>query len=1036
MSLSSFSVRRSVTTGMIFLSAVLLGAVAFTRLPVDMFPDIELPTVSVVTYYIGASAADVDEKLTDVLEDSLAVTPDLEEMHSISRENVSIITLQFAWGSNLDEAMADVRTRIDFARRELPDDAEDPLLLRVNLSMLPIVTLGVTSADGDVQDQGELIEELVINRLERLDGVASVTATNQRQRQVLVEVDRERLEDYGISLQQVAQMIEAENVTLPAGSLNIGRRRFTLRVPGELETIEELRDVIVHQHQGALVYLRDVATVREGLEESQAVSMIGGRPAIIMLVQRESGANTVDVATEVVELVDQLNRELPQGLEVVVLSDESRLITMMMDHLSGVVYWGGVLVIVIAFLFLRRLRTTLIVTLTIPTCLIAVFALLFVFGYTLNMVSMASLALAIGVVVDNSIVVVENVVRHIEDGKSRREGSIDGAAEVSSAVIAASLTNVAIFAPVLFVGGLLGVFFDLFAFIIMAAVAMSLLAALMLAPMLSSKILSERDARQKGWLYERLGAPMELLEGVYDRLIRRAIASRRTMASVIGLSVIAFAASMSTALLIGQDFMPAGEGGNLSVAATLPTGTTVSRTAEVAREMVEIIEAQVPEAELTWYRVGRSTRGLDMGSGAADNVALLGAKLPPLSERSRDNDEIEAELRPSLEALPGVVSLDVGGGGFSSLSGSSGGGRALTMEIFAGDDATARDVALVVRELVEGTPGTTDVASDLAEQTPELRVEVDRRRAARLGVPMGAVAAAVRFAVHGHGVTRFRGGDSDVDLVLRLRPEDRDSFDDLDSLTVPSLSGAQVRLDNISRITEEGSPVELRRRDGNRALRVMSNVGDRPMNEIRADLERGLAAARADGQIPRQVDIRFAGDIEEQRTMIQELSLALILAILLVYIVMAAQFESFLDPFVIMFSVPFGITGAFLALLITGVTLQLTSFLGMIIIVGIVVNNAIVLLDYINEMRRQGIPLHEAVALGGARRLRPVLMTSLTTIGGMFPLAIATGEGANIWQPLGIACCGGLLLSMFVTLVLIPTVYVATERWRTIHSAP
>ncbi len=669
---------------------------------------------------------------------------------------------------------------------------------------------------------------------------------------------------------------------------------------------------------------------------------------------------------------------------------------------------------------------------SIPTCLIAVFALLFIGDYTLNMVSMASMALAIGVVVDNSIVVIENIVRHIEAGEGRTEGAIAGADEVGSAVIASSLTNVAIFAPVIFVGGLIGVFFDLFAFIIMVAVAMSLLVALMLAPMLASKLIRERDARRRSRIYVALGRPMEYLERAYGSLIRQAISSRMAIGLVVAIAFLTFAGSMATALLVGQDFMPSAEGGNLSVRAQLPVGTTVEHTTEIARQIETIIQAQVPEAQSTWLRVGRNSRGLDLGSGAANNVALVGAKLPNLAERQRVNSEIEAALRPHLEAIPAIDSLDVGGGGFSSLSG-SGGGRPLMIEIFAPDDQSAQDAALAIRSLLERTRGPTDIASDLMDETPELQVRVDRDRAARLGVPMASITSSVRFAVHGHVVTRYRGGDNDLDLLLRLRPEDRDAIDDLASLTVPSMSGAQVRLDNIARIVEEGSPVEIRRRDGNRALRVMANISGRPMNEIREELEQGIATARSEGDITSSVDVRFAGDIEDQRTMIQDLSLALVLAILLVYIVMAAQFESFLDPFVIMFSVPFGVTGAFLALLVTGVTLQVTSFMGLIIIVGIVVNNAIVLIDYINEMRRQGSSLQEAVIHGGERRLRPVLMTSLTTIGGMLPLAIATGEGANIWKPMGIAVCGGLLLSMLVTLVLVPTVYVATERWRTLR---
>ena len=1029
MSLPSFSVRRRVTTGMIFLAIGILGLVAFLRLPVDMFPDVELPTVSVITYYFGASASDVEEKVTDVLEETLAVTPNLEEISSVSKENVSVVTLQFAWGADLDEAMNGVRTQIDFAARDLPEDATDPLLLRVNLSMLPIVTLGVTSERGDIHEQGELVENLVANRIERLEGVASVSSMNQRSRQVLVEVDRQRLEDYGLSMQQLAGVIRMENLTLPAGTMDVGRTTYTLRVPGEFDSIDELRSVIVSQHQGSVVYLRDVATVTEGLEESDSVAMIDGHSAILYLVQRESGANTVDVARKVVELCRQLEAEIPEHLNVIVLDDQSASTLQMMGHLTNVVYSGALIVVVVAFLFLRRFRTTLIVGLTIPTCLIAVFAMLWAGDHTMNMVSMASIALAIGVVVDNSIVVIENIVRHIESGKTRVRGAVDGANQVFSAVVAASLTNVAIFAPVIFVGGLMGVFFDLFAYVIITAVGLSLLVAILLAPMLASLLIREQDVRSSGRLSSLLGRPMDWLEATYGRLIEKVVSSRRGVVFTVVVSFLTFLLTGSSALLVGHDFLPSGEGGNLSIMARLPTGTSTEHTAGVARRIEAVIKRHVPEAHHSYFRVGRSKQGLDVGTGAASNVAMVGVTLPPLSGRDRTNPEIEDALRAPLERIPGLVSLDVGGGAFTSLSSGFGGGD-LVIEIFSPNDRSARQAAERSREIVEATPGTTDIASDLMDEIPELRITVDRVRAARVGVPMAMVASAVRTSMHGHAVTRYRGGDQDVEIYLHLRPEDRASIDAVRNVTVPSMSGSQIRLGNIARVSEEGSPVEIRRLEGNRALRVMANVDGRPLNEVRADLETAFAGARARGEISPEVEVRFAGDIEEQREMIGDLTLALTLAILLVYMVMAAQFESFLDPFVIMFSVPFGVTGVFVALLLTGSTLQVTSFMGMIIIVGIVVNNAIVLIDYINVMRREGMELREAVITGGARRLRPVMMTSLTTIGGMLPLALATGEGAAIWRPMGVACVGGLLVSMLVTLVLVPAMYVATERWR------
>lgn len=1018
---------------MIFMAIVLLGLVSFTRLSVDLFPEIELPTISVVTVYAGASATDVEEKVTDVLEEALAVTPDLEEMSSVSRENLSIVQLQFAFGTNLDEAMADIRGMLDFASENLPDDVEDPLLLRIDFSMMPVVMLGVTTNRGDIHEYTSLIEERIENRIERLDGVASVMAMNARDTQVMVEVDRERLEDYGISLQQIAGMIQMENLTLPAGTLDLGRSTYAIRVPGEFATVEELRDVIVSQGEGGqVVYLRDVATIGEQFEEIDVVARMDGQPMLMMMVQRESGANTVDVAQQVEELVAGLNEDLPENLEVHFLMDLSDFIVHMIDNLSAAVYGGGLLVLLVTYLFLRRFRTTLIVALTIPTCLVAVFAMLWGAGYTINMISLASIAMAIGVVVDNSIVVVENIIRHVERGKSSSQAAVDGADEVSAAVSASSLTNVAIFAPIIFVGGMIGVVFNQLAFVIIVAIMLSLLVSVMLAPMLASRLVKART-KQEGAFGKMLSRPVEWLETLYGRLIHAVVASRGGAWAVIVVALVLFVGSMALTGVVGIDFMSQMDGGMLQVNVELPTGTSTEHTTKVAKRIEGIVKNSIPEVRHTFYQAGQPNdpMGSAMGKRQGSNVAMVGALVPPLSKRDRTTFEMAADIRPEIERIPGVMSIDIQGGSILDELG-SGGARPLTVEVFASDNESARRAANRILEIVKSIPGTTDPLTDLLDDVPELRVKVDRQRAARLAVPMASVASAVRTGMYGHPVSRFRGGEQDVDIFLRLEKQDRQSLQALKNITVPSLAKAQIRLGNIADIVESTTPVEIRRLDGDRAIRVMSNVHGRALSEITADLEKGIAEARRRGEISENVETRFAGNIKEQQDMIEDLSVALLLAILLVYMVMAAQFESLLDPLVIMFSIPFGITGVFLSLVVTGTTLSMSSFLGMIILVGIVVNNAIVLVDYINEMRRQGMALREAITVGGSRRLRPVLMTSLTTMGGMLPLALAWGEGSEMWKPMGISVIGGLMLSMLVTLVLIPAVYLVTERWRTV----
>lgn len=1018
---------------MIFMAIVLLGLVSFTRLSVDLFPEVELPTISVITVYAGASASDVEDKITDVLEEGLAITPGLEEMSSVSRENISVVQLQFGFGTNLDEAVNDVRGMLDLASRELPDDAEDPLVMRIDFAMLPVVMIGVTTDQGSIHEYSSLIEERVENRIERLEGVAAVQVMNARKTQVMVEVDRERLEDYGLSLQQIGAMIQMENLTLPAGTLELGRSVYAIRVPGEYASVEELRDVIVnHGQEGQVVHLSDVARVHEQFEEIDAVAHLDGEPMLMMMVQRESGANTVDVAQAVQALVSDLNEDLPGNLQVHFVMDLSTFIVHMIDNLSAAVYGGGLIVLLVTFLFLRRFRTTLIVALTIPTCLISVFAMLWGAGYSINMISLASIAMAIGVVVDNTIVVIENIVRHVERGKSPNDAAVDGTDEVSAAVSASSLTNVAIFAPIIFVGGMIGVVFNQLAFVIIVAIMVSLLVSLMLTPMLASRLVKART-KAEGGFGKLLNRPVAWAERVYGRLIRAVVSSRAGAWAVIAIALVAFLGSMALTGIVGVDFMSEMDGGMIQINVELATGTTTEHTAKVARQIEAIVKEHIPEAEHTFYQAGQPNDPMAaaMGKRQGSNVAMVGALVPPLSKRERTTFEMGDAIRPAIMRIPGVMTIDIQGGSVLSSIG-SGGARPLTVEIFASDNETARQAAVHVLNLVKSIPGTTDPVTDMLDDVPELTVKVDRRRAARLGIPMASIAAAVRTGMYGHPVTRFRGGEQDVDIFLRLEKQDRLSIQALKNITVPSLTKAQIRLWNIADIEESTTPVEIRRLDGDRAIRVMSNVYGRALSEITVDLEKGIADARLSGSIPENVETRFAGNIKEQQDMIADLSVALLMAILLVYMVMAAQFESLLDPLVIMFSIPFGITGVFLGLILTGTTLSMSAFLGMIILVGIVVNNAIVLVDYINEMRRQGMEIREAITIGGARRLRPVLMTSLTTMGGMLPLALAWGEGAEMWKPMGIAVIGGLLLSMLVTLVLIPAVYLVTERWRTV----
>ncbi len=1030
MSLSSFSVKRRVAVTMFFLGVAVIGMVSFTKLSLDMFPNIEPPVVTVILPWMGASASDIEQKITEVLEDRLSSLPDLEDMASVSQDNMAVVQLTFDWGTDLHEATNNIRSLVGFAKKFMPEEVEDAMIYRMNMSQLPILMLGVTSAKGDVQAFSDLVEERVSNELARVDGVASVIIFNQRFKQVLVEVDNERLEAHGLSLAVLSQAIQASNLTLPAGTMDIGRSQYTLRVPGEFKNLEDIRDVVVGQSRtsGALVYLGDVATVSLGLEDELGKATLDGKNMMMMMLQRESGANTVDVARAATARINELKDELPEGLSVDIIVDLSETVVLMVESLKSAVYGGAVLVILVILVFLRRLRTSLVVAISIPLSLVGVFAMLAAGGLTLNMITLAALAISAGMVVDNSIVVLDNIVRHRESGKDARAASAEGASEVSGAVTASTLTTVSIFMPVLFVSGIIGIVFKELSYVVIMAIVASLLVSLMFVPVITCRLLGKRrvgSGRLAAWGERQF----QRFEGAYGALIAMALRHRKT---VVVLTLMVFGFGLFLIRIIGMDFMPMMDGGTVQIRAELPIGTNVDRTTEVARRIRDIIKKEVPESYRTFLRVGATRSGLSaiMGERTGANIATLGCRVPPLAERSRSTYEIADAIRPKVEAIPDLVSVEVNGANPIMQIGSTTGGKPLTVEVFADDIRQLRAAAVKVKEIMASTRGAVDVVTDLMDDNPEIRLDIDRKRAARLGVPVAAIASEVRTAMYGSAVTRFRGGDEDIDLFIRLREDQRAEESDIERLTIPSLSGKQIRLSSFARLEDDRSPLEIRRLDQQRMLRVMGGLSGRPLGDVAADLEKKIKAARAAGEIPESVSVRFSGDIKEQRAMVFDLSLALLLSILLVYMVMAGQFESLLDPFVVMFSVPFGITGVFLALPLTGITLSLTSFIGMIMLVGIVVNNAIVLVDYINQLRDRGLSLEEAIRTGGERRLRPVLMTALTTIGGMIPLALGGGEGAEMWRPLAVAVIGGLLFSTLVTLVLIPTVYALTDRWR------
>lgn len=1038
MNLPRFSVQRPVFTTVIFIVMILFGIVSLIEIPVDLFPEIEPPAISVITIYRGAGAAEIEEKINKPLEDVLASINDLKDIQSVAQESISNVTCTFEFGVDLNEAANSIRDKLEFAKRRLPEDADQPMVVKFNLAMFPVLFLGITSGEIDIKDQSEVIEDFIIEPLQRIPGVASVVMLNANIKQVIIALDRDRLSSFNLSVSDVMKAVSTDNLSLPAGHMKIGAFDYTLRVPGEYEHIDEIKETIVVSTRNGLVRVKDVARVFWGSEELQQFGILDNRDMVFLMVQKQSGVNTVEVAKQINEKLQSLEGKLPHGMNATALIDTSVFITDMVNSLSQAVYVGGFFVILVVVLFLRRLRSSLIIVLSIPASLIIAFAFLYAFDYTLNMISLMSLSLAIGMVVDNSIVVLDNITRHLEWGESRVKAAVTGTIEVGGAIFASTLTTVMIFAPLFFIGGFIGIMFKQLAGVIIITLSASLISALLLSPMLSSKILKaakndvnnghknqkqkENDARGLKKIFLFSENMLNWTENHYANRLRWVL-KHKMLTTLVALSL--FGMSLFILPIIGLDFMPKQDSGDIQINFELPLGTEVDETYSVARKIAGIIKEEVPELELIFMRGGESTGGMS-NRIEGTNTGLVGIKVCPLNERDRSVLEIADAIRVRIEEIPGIDKLDImAENPLGSIF--TGGQKPVTIQILSKDFRKAEAAAARIMARMDKIEGLTDLTTDLVSLKPELQVKIDRIRANQVGLNVAMIADAVNSSYFGSKASLFREGGDEYDIIVKLKKADRKSVDQMLDLDLKTYTGKQVKLRSVAKVVEGMTPLSIQRLNKERMITIGARTSGVPLGRIADQINEIVS----DLNLPPNIGVKFGGELKQQAETQGDLGILLILGILLVYLVMSAQFESFLDPFVIIFSIPFAITGVFLGLLITGFALSLPAFLGTIILVGIVVNNAIVLVDYINMLRREkGLELNEAIATAGERRLRPILMTAFTTIFGMLPLALFKGQGHEMWQPMGIAVVFGLLISTLVTLVLIPTLYAATERFR------
>ncbi|MDR1652407.1 MAG: efflux RND transporter permease subunit [Prevotellaceae bacterium] len=1010
------SVRKPISTILIFVGAIVLGLFSLNRLSVDLYPEMDVPYLSILTTYNGASAADIEQNITKTLESSLNTVQNLKKITSRSQENMSIITLEFEWGSNLDEASNDIRDVLGRVETYLPDGADKPFLVKFSSSMMPVIFMYAT-ADESYEGLYKLLDEKVANPLNRINGVGAVNISGAPQREIQVNIDPQKIEAYHITVEQIGQTIAQENMNIPAGAIDIGSERLSLRTQAEFIESSELNDIVVANYGGKEIKIRDIATVTDTVKKMTVEETLNGQRSARISVQKMSGANSVEICNAVIKMLPELEASLPADVKLGVFLDSSEFITDSINSLSETVLLAFVFVILVVLFFLGRWRATIIICLTIPVSLIAAFIYLMFTGGTLNIISLSSLTIAIGMVVDDAIVVLENITKHLERKARPIDAAIYGTNEVWLAIIATTLTVVAVFLPLTMVGGMAGIMFKQFGWIVSIVIAISAVASLTLTPMLSAIMLKYKNAHQYkgiGVIFKPVDKFLGKLDNAYAILLGWAVTHK--LITIAG-SLFIFIASIFLVFQVPSDFMPQQDDGQLEVTVELPVNYNLEQTTAIAHRIEARFKELVPETKYISVSSGVDDQGgfASLFGNSGVNVTSLGVILVDRTERQRDQLTIADILRAELAKYPEIVKYSIGSGG-----GGFGGSNNVDVKVYGFDFTATTAVAKELQEKMRGVKGAREVKISREDMRSEMRVNFDREKLAHLGINTATAATFVRNRINGMTASLFREDGEEYDIVVRYAEPYRASVEDIKNIVLMSGSGSTVRLSEVATISDDFTPPVIEHEDRQRVVTVSAVPGK---GAALGDIAAATRTVIKSMNLPAGVDVAIAGTVEDQEESFSDMFTLLGLIILLVYIVMATQFESFSKPLIIMVSVLFAFSGVFLALWLTNTSLSLIALIGAIMLVGIVVKNGIVIVDFTNLQRERGMTMFEAVVSAGKSRLRPVLMTSLTTILGMLPLALGTGEGSELWQPMGIAVIGGLTFSTLLTLLVVPVLY-------------
>lgn len=1017
MKIADVSVDRPLAITMLILAMVIVGIYFAPKLDVDLMPDMELPVALVMTTYSGAAPAEVEKNVSEPIESVMATVSDIEELSSISQYGLSLVIVQFDWGTDMDTAINNMRDKIDLAKASLPDDADSPMLIKLDINSAPIITYSLKGAD--LVSLNSVADDTIVPRLERISGVASVDTRGGREREIQVHLDPAKMNAYGISVAQVIQAIGSDSVTGSAGNIERGSREISLRVMGEYANTTDVKNIQVSLSSGGSIALRELAVVEDSYKKMETYAFVNGETALSINVTKASGGNTVQVASDVREEVNALNTLLPAGVELQLITDSSEYISDSINTVVEHALLGALIATVLLFLFFRSFRSTLIIITVLPVSIITAFCLMYFSGQTINLITLSGMLLGLGSLIDFAVVSLESIFRYRENNYGMTEAAKKGTAEVATAVLASASCQIVVFVPVLFVEGLAGVLFKPMALVVIFTHLAALFTAVTLVPMMASKLLVKVE-NDENIMEVKSYNPLILfgkfiykLTGVYKVGLQWSLGHRKT---VIGVTVLLLVASILSLNKVGADFMPSMDQSSVSLTVELASGTKLEDTAKVVRDLEALIHREVPEMKLISSTVGSG--GSSFISTTSGDAASISIELVPLAERTASTDEVVERLR---KATANIIGADI-----SISAASTGIGSSSDVEVtIRGDNMDIlKQLGDSLVGLLEQVEGTREVTNSMDDAKLETRVVIDREQASRYGLTANQILNAVRATLDGQLAGKVRTEEDELNIRLFIKYDMPITMGELGNITIVSSSGAKVPLSVVARIENHDAPVSIDRSSQSREVTVSCAVSGRDTGSVNTEVRTLLN----DFSLPEGYILEFGGSAQDMLESFTSLGIALLLAIVLMFMIMVALFESLSQPFVIMFCLPPTFIGAVLGLLVTGHTLSVSAFLGAIMLIGVVVNNAIVLVDYINTLRhRDGMERNEAVLRAGPVRLRPILITALSTIMVLMPMAFRGGEGSEMQQPMAVVVVFGLTVSTLVTLFLVPVVYTVID---------